>query len=229
MKVARPLMGPHAASPTELKERLEADRQGIPYLLYRDDSAQQVILPLLSAAPVATVGRGPSCQVCLSWDTRVSRVHAQLEQVGSDWTVEDDGLSRNGTFLNGERLVGRRRLEDADLLRFGDTEIAFRAPDPGGASTVIGHSMPQPVLSEAQKRVLVALCRPYRDGSAYATPATNRQIADELVLSVEAVKTHLRVLFIRFGIEDLPQNTKRVRLVELAFETSSVTARDLER
>jgi DNA-binding NarL/FixJ family response regulator len=61
------------------------------------------------------------------------------------------------------------------------------------------------------------------------TPATNRQIADDLVLSVEAVKTHLRTLFQRFGVEDLPQNAKRARLVELAFETSAVTPRDLER
>jgi hypothetical protein len=222
-------MGPHAASPAELKERLDADRRGDPYLLFRDDTASQCIVPLPSGSQPATVGRGPGCHVCLSWDARVSRVHAQLERLGSDWTVEDDGLSRNGTYLNGERLTGRRRLEDADLMRFGDTEVAFRAPEPDGASTVIGHSLVRPSLSEAQRRVLIALCRPYREGAAYATPATNRQIADELVLSVEAVKTHLRVLFQRFGIEDLPQNTKRARLVELAFETSSVGARDLER
>ena len=33
----------------------------------------------------------------------------------------DDGLSRNGTFVNGERLSGRRRLTDGDTLRFGGT------------------------------------------------------------------------------------------------------------
>ena len=84
-------------------------------------------------------------------------------------------------------------------------------------------------MSEAQRRVLLALCRPYRERGAHVTPATNRQIADELVLSVEAVKTHLRTLFQRFAVEDLPQNAKRARLVELAFETGVVTPRDLER
>ena len=49
------------------------------------------------------------------------------------------------------------------------------------------------------------------------------------MLSVEAVKTHLRTLFQRFGVEDLPQNAKRARLVELAFETGVVVPRDLER
>jgi hypothetical protein len=176
-----------------------------------------------------TIGRGPSCDLCLAWDAKVSRVHAQLERLGDDWTLEDDGLSRNGTFVNGERLAGRHRLRDGDVLRFGRTEVAFRAPEGAVAATIIGDSIVRPVLSEAQKRVLVSLCRPYRAGGAYATPATNRDIADDLVLSVEAVKTHLRTLFGRFGIEDLPQNAKRARLVELAFETGSVTPRDLER
>jgi DNA-binding transcriptional ArsR family regulator len=123
----------------------------------------------------------------------------------------------------------RRRLRDGDVMHIGGTEVVFRAPAGSTDSTVVGTSLVAPALPEAQRRVLVALCRPYRDGGAYALPATNRQIAAELVLSVEAVKTHLRTLFQRFGVEDLPQNAKRARLVELAFETGAVTQRDLER
>jgi FHA domain-containing protein len=226
---SRPLLGAHAASPAELKQQLEADRLGKPYLLLRDATGAQRILTLPGGWQPTTVGRAPSCDVCLSWDAKVSRVHAQLQRLGDDWTVEDDGLSRNGTQVNGERLVGRHRLSDGDIMRFGRTDIAFRAPEHGVASTLIGHSLIRPVLSDAQRRVLVSLCRPYREGGAYATPATNREIAEDLVLSVEAVKTHLRTLFHRFGIEDLPQNAKRARLVELAFETGAVTQRDLER
>ena len=36
-------------------------------------------------------------------------------------------------------------------------------------------------------------------------PATNQQIADELFLSLDAVKMHLRALFHKVGIDDLPQ------------------------
>jgi hypothetical protein len=223
------LIGLHAASPVELKERLEADRQGRPYLLLRDAAGTQIILTLPEGWQPRTVGRSPSCDLCLHWDEKVSRVHAQLERLGGDWTVEDDGLSRNGTFLNGERLMGRHRLADGDVMRFGKTEVAFRAPAPAVDPTAIGHSLAPPVLSDAQRRVLVALCRPYRDGGPYATPATNRDIADELVLSVEAVKTHLRALFQRFGVEHLPQNTKRARLVELAVESGAVSTHDLDR
>lgn len=229
MTGGRSLAGRHAATPAELKAQLEADRRGEPYLLFRDGEGRQSILVLPTEWRPITVGRGPSCDLCLSWDAKVSRVHAQLERLGDDWTVEDDGLSRNGTVVNDERLVGRHRLRDGDVMHIGGTEVVFRAPAGSTDSTVVGTSLVAPALPEAQRRVLVALCRPYRDGGAYALPATNRQIAAELVLSVEAVKTHLRTLFQRFGVEDLPQNAKRARLVELAFETGAVTQRDLER
>ena len=75
--------------------------------------------------------------------------------------------------------------------------------------------------------MLLALCRPFKDGAAFATPATNQQIAGELHLSVDAVKTHLRALFEKFGVEDLPQNQKRVGLVERALQSGLISERDL--
>jgi hypothetical protein len=44
---------------------------------------------------------------------------------------------------------------------------------------------------------------------------------------VDAVKTHLRTLFAKFGIEALPQNQKRVELVRRALASGLVTERDL--
>jgi hypothetical protein len=82
-------------------------------------------------------------------------------------------------------------------------------------------------VTEAQRRVLVALCRPFKHQTSAATPATNPQIAAELHRTVAAVKTHLRALFHAFGIEDLPQQQKRRRLVALAFATGLVSDRDL--
>jgi hypothetical protein len=213
----------------DLKARLEAHRRGEPYLLFRDAEGAQHIVALERAGGRRTVGRSPTADVCLVWDERVSRVHAELEAVGDDWTVVDNGLSRNGTFLNGERVTGRRRLRDGDIIRFGSTAVAFQAPVIGGyGETLDAPSKPPPRLSEAQRRVLVALCRPCRSPTSRAAPATNRQIADELVLSIEGVKTHMRSLFERFDVEDLPQNSKRARLVELAFESGTVTPSELE-
>jgi Bacterial regulatory proteins, luxR family len=73
-------------------------------------------------------------------------------------------------------------------------------------------------LTDTQHGILVALCRPVRGGSGFAPPATNQEIADEVFLSVDAVKAHLRTLYRKFGIEELPHNQKRARLVELVLE-----------
>ncbi|HKZ14230.1 MAG TPA: hypothetical protein VJL81_10335 [Solirubrobacterales bacterium] len=73
-------------------------------------------------------------------------------------------------------------------------------------------------LTDSQLAVLTALCRPISSGNRFASPATDQEIADEVFLSVDAVKGHLRTLYRRFGIEDLPHNRKRARLVELAIE-----------
>ena len=93
--------------------------------------------------------------------------------------------------------------------------MTFRAPADVSESTAaitVEHTVS---LTETQRRILVALCRPLQD-SAYATPATNRDIAAEVHLSVDAVKAHLRAIFERFGLDDLPQNQKRARLAATA-------------
>ena len=73
--------------------------------------------------------------------------------------------------------------------------------------------------------MLIALCRPVNE-SAFATPATNKEIAEEIFLSVDAVKAQLRVLFDRFGLEDLPQNQKRAQLAASTLVGGLLTARD---
>jgi hypothetical protein len=79
-------------------------------------------------------------------------------------------------------------------------------------------------LTDTQKRILAALCRPVSEGNHFATPATNQEIAEAVFLSVDAVKGHLRTLYRKFGIEDLPHNQKRARLVELAVAGGYVEA-----
>jgi pSer/pThr/pTyr-binding forkhead associated (FHA) protein len=223
----------HRASPAELKARLEAERQGTPFLLYADGAGRQQIVVLGPERGRWIVGRGAGTDVSLDWDADVSRIHAELERLGQAWTVADDGLSRNGTYVNGDRIRGRRRLAERDQLRFGATTVVFRAP-PAGArptrtqATALGTESASVAISPAQRRVLVALARPCLAEGAFASPATNREIAEELYLTVESVKTHLRALTAKFGIQDLPQNRKRARLVELALQRGEISPRDLE-
>lgn len=220
---------PHLATPAELKRRIEAERAGDPFVVYRDEAEEQRIVVLHGTMRELTIGRHEECDVTLEWDPQVSGLHTQLHNTAGTWLVNDDGLSRNGTFVNGDRVVGRRRLEDGDQLQLGNTMLIFRSPEATRSrSTTLGVESVRPELSEAQRRVLVALCRPFRDGSAFARPASNQEIADELFLSVAAVKTHLRALFQRFEVDDLPQNEKRTRLAQRALDGGSVTPGELE-
>jgi hypothetical protein len=221
-------LAPHSSSPADLKERIEAERLGSPFLLYRDGLGAQHIVTL-PASGVITVGRRLTNEIPLDWDTEVSRVHARLEHVAGDWTVVDDGLSTNGSWVNGERVTARRRLRDGDALRVGTTVIAFVQPGEreSDATLPAAEDVAARDLTETQKNVLIALARPYRDPSGLATPATNKEIAAELFLSVDAVKGHLRVLFQKFGVADLPQNQKRAQLVWRAFRSGAISATNL--
>lgn len=155
----------------------------------------------------------------LGWDDRASRIHTQIERVGKEWVVVDDGLSRNGTFVNGERVLARRRLAHGDSIRVGRTTIVFRAGNPEGPATVAESSAGiVGALSPAQQRVLDALCRPLLDGTGLGAPATNEEIATALHLSVDGVKGHLRILFRAFGVGDLPPSQKRLRLARSAID-----------
>ena len=220
----------HAATAAELKQRLEAEARGLPFLLYRDDGGAQRIVELGDERAELTVGRRDDNDVALGWDTGVSRLHAQLTRVVRDWTVVDDGLSQNGTFVNDARVVGRRRLRSGDLIRVGSTVLAFVTPaGSDGGTTAIAAAMQVVVrIPPSRKRVLVALCRPLRDGSPFGYPPGNREIADELYLSVDAVKTHMRALYKAFELENLPQQHKRAQLAQRALLSGIVTEEDLQ-
>ena len=203
---------------------------GVAFLVYRDaDGKQCIASPDGDEQERITIGRDPHADVSLGSDGEVSGIHAEVERTGSAWAIVDDGLSRNGTYLNGERVHGRRRLRDGDMLRVGKTIIAFRCPGINHTDTTMpsGTQVTVASLSETQRRVLNALCRPFKDAAGFATPATNQQIATEMYLSIDAVKTHMRVLFRKFGVEELPQNQKRARLVELAFQSGLISEREL--
>jgi predicted component of type VI protein secretion system len=215
----------HRVSPVELKARIEAERRGRPFLVLLDDEGRQVLVEL--SGERVTVGRGEACDVAVPWDGEASRVHALLEPLHEEWTV-DDGGSRNGSFVNGERITGRRRLRDGDVIRVGRTLVVFRAPAGDSIQTLPSDETAVPRLTAAQHRVLVEVCRPFA-ASSFAAPASTRQIADALVVSPDTVKTHLRALFDAFAVEPLPQNQKRAELARRAFELGVVARSELER
>jgi pSer/pThr/pTyr-binding forkhead associated (FHA) protein len=220
---------PQAATASELKAQIEAEREGLPFLIFRDGGGRHQIRVLDDRMDRLSLGRRSSADVPLTWDEGVSRLHAELRRVGDDWTLVDDGLSMNGSYVNGELVRGQRRLRDGDALRLGGAVLVFRKPTEaesvGTAPIADLHRIVS--LSDTQRKVLIALCRPFKNSTAFVTPATNDEIASELYLSVDAVKKHMRALFEKFGVEHLPQNEKRARLVERAFAGGLISEREL--
>jgi DNA-binding CsgD family transcriptional regulator len=228
-------MSPVSANPradaqaiSDLKARVGAERAGMPFLLFRDGDGRQQLFFFKPGLAHASVGRHRTSDLLFSWDDQLSRLHARFEGAGHDWEIVDDGLSRNGTFVNEERVSGRRRLNDGDTVRFGTSSVTFRSPNQRQAGAAGAPSTPAEVsLSTTQRRVLVALSRPYKAQSAFASPATDEQIAEELVVSVNAVKAHVRVLYAKLGIEEVSPGERRVRLVERALSAGLISGRDL--
>jgi len=221
---------PGASRAVELKSVLDAVRQGDHVLHAHDADDRQRLYILERADENVTIGRGAECDVVLDWDPQVSRLHAELERRAGAWVLVDDGLSQNGTFIGGARLTGRRRLSDGDAVQCGATVLVYRAPSRAARrdTALAADVLPLSRLTPMQHKVLVALCRPMRDEQRFALPATNAQIAAELVLSIDAVKTHLRALYQRLELDALAQSEKRVRLAEIALRNGFVSRRELE-
>ena len=86
-----------------------------------------------------TVGRSQDCTIVLSPnEVLVSARHATFLYRDGTYAVRDDG-SRNGTFVNGEKVTAERTLEHGDLVQFG-------AGGPGGRFLVGEEHDPMPTL-----------------------------------------------------------------------------------
>ncbi len=77
---------------------------------------------------LVTVGRSSANDVVLP-DGAVSRRHAALERLAAGWCIHDLG-SRNGTYVNGERLERERPLYSGDEIVMGDTVLTYRSRPP---------------------------------------------------------------------------------------------------
>ncbi len=71
---------------------------------------------------VITIGRDPASTVVIDSDTFVSQHHAKVYDVEGQPMVEDLG-STNGSFHNGNRLVGARLLHPGDRIQVGYTVL----------------------------------------------------------------------------------------------------------
>jgi DNA-binding CsgD family transcriptional regulator len=171
-----------------------------------------------------TIGSDPSNAVAVMHDPTVSRLHAVLSHYGPGWCVRDLD-SRNGTYVNGERISSERPLLAGDELRVGNSRLIFR----GGQTarrTMTQADAPPPLLTRRERDVLVALCRPLGSGQRFVEPASIRAIAAELVVTEGAVKQHLLRLYDKFEITGRGER-RRVQLANQAIARGAVKMTEL--
>jgi pSer/pThr/pTyr-binding forkhead associated (FHA) protein len=183
-----PLAVSRRRSATELQVRFAIERRQIAYVAYRDEEDALQLFELDRAhVGEIVIGRAGELDISLRWDSDVSRVHATIKLIGAAWVLADVG-SRNGTFVNEQRLIDSYKLIDRDLIRVGETHLAYRAAIPEGRPAAVEATAtrtstrhPPATISGEQKRVLVELCRPLleSDGLPASTP-TNSEIGTDL-------------------------------------------------
>jgi predicted component of type VI protein secretion system len=190
-----------------------------PVLIYLDAAGCRHAFPL-SGRGVVTLGRRIEADVCLPWDPGISRLHAELINRAGEWVIADDGLSQNGTYVNGLPVEGRRRLHGGDRITVGSTSITFceRADDDAdepGASADVTMALPemQPswTYSEQQQQILAELCRPLCHDGEGVQPASDAAIGEALGLDPGVVARELDAVAHSFGYRELTPEERRLR------------------
>ncbi len=86
----------------------------------RDGEVVQFDLPTEVYEKEINFGRRENCDISLSYDSQVSRLHARLIFDGDSFWLEDLG-SRNGTFVGEEQVEEKVEILPGTLFRLGRT------------------------------------------------------------------------------------------------------------
>jgi pSer/pThr/pTyr-binding forkhead associated (FHA) protein len=172
-----------------------------------------------------TIGKAATNLVSLKHDSTVSRLHAVLDNLGFAWSVRDVG-SRNGTYLNGEKISVERVMRSGDELRVGKSRLVFwevKEGDEATADATMSAAPTQlpPRLTRRELEVLMVLCRPLVSEDPFPEAISVRQMAQELFVTEAAIKQHLQNLYDKFAIPT--EGERRVRLANEAIRRGAIT------
>jgi len=91
-----------------------------------DDESNRTVVKLVRGD--YSVGRAEDSTIRLT-ERNISRAHARISRDGDDeWHIEDNG-SYTGSFVNGERVTGRRKLQHGDTIQLGDYRLELMDED----------------------------------------------------------------------------------------------------
>ena len=153
--------------------------------------------------PSTTVGRAESNDIVLDADMRVSRHHARFDLEEGQWVLTDSN-SANGTLVNGGRVTSHS-LRHGDRIRFGDATFVFvPVADPLATITEVKDESREPAgaggssLSEREREILTLV----------GAGRTDKQIAEDLFISVATVRSHLDRIRDKTGARRRPELTR---------------------
>jgi pSer/pThr/pTyr-binding forkhead associated (FHA) protein len=95
-------------------------------LIIEDDDGRRTVVPIVNDE--VTIGRGENCAVRLL-EKNVSRRHGRLLREDGIFYIEDLN-SFTGILLNGERVAGRRQVDEGDLIQISEYDLSLH-PAPG--------------------------------------------------------------------------------------------------
>jgi pSer/pThr/pTyr-binding forkhead associated (FHA) protein len=132
------------------------------------------------------LGKGPHNDIVIA-DPSVSSVHALIAFGDNGYTISDLG-SRNGTYVNQERVVEPRALRSGDLINLGRSRLTFQSSSAGDTVTLPPVDFEPPTLVGVMPdgtRIERVIDRPEIDlGKA---PHNQVVLADPTVSSAHAV------------------------------------------
>lgn len=171
-----------------------------------------------------SIGRAENCDIVLDGDT-VSRLHCEIIQFGAVYVLRD--FSRNGTFINGQR-VQQTQLNDGDQLRVGQNIVQIHLTTSVATSTLKAReTMPNrlpPVIELTPHIVVKGLEEGVTQPFSEEKITIGRRTDNQVVLDADNIsRNHASIerLSGKYFIRDLDSangvyvNEQKVDLVEL--------------
>jgi predicted component of type VI protein secretion system len=163
-------------------------------LAIEDEAGTRSIVPFTTDAIV--VGRGTEGVTFRLADRNVSRRHARFLRQNGAVFVEDLG-SLTGTRLNGERITGKRRLRDGDLVQIGDYDLAVLAE---GEALAPGAPPPLPAPARAADAATTQKLPAYVEPTPAAVTPPAPSAPPAAPAAVEAAPAGRRTLWIALAV-----------------------------
>ena len=115
--------------------------------------------PLDPSDPQITIGR-VGCDIVLD-NPQVSRFHAQIDRAPGGGAILRDAGSTNGTFVNGQRLIGAHTLRQGDVIQIGAFKLVYNVTsldqyDQRGAMRIDARGLTRQVRRDGKTRVILS-------------------------------------------------------------------------